>query len=61
MPNKETLRGNENQKCLGMLEMDTIKQTEMKEKCTPYDRETCSKPSSVVEIPSKEKTPGLLP
>ena len=54
LPNQErirTLAEKENSKFLGILEAGTIKQAEMKEKNSVSDeRESFSKPSSIVEI-----------
>ena len=52
----------ETYKYLGMLEADTIKQGEMKEKKnTLGERENYSKPNYIVEISSKGETRGRFP
>ena len=59
LPNQgkiRTLREKETYKYLGILEVDTIKQVEMKEKNlkknTPEERENYSKPNYIAEISS---------
>ena len=54
----------ETYKYLGILEADTIKQAEMKEKekkNTSGEQESYSKPNYIAEISSKELIPGLSP
>ena len=61
---KRILGEKENYKFLGILETDTIKQAEMKEKLTKEnldERESISNASSTIEISSKEKITVLSP
>ena len=54
----------ENYKYLGLLEADTIKQVEMKEKfkkSITWERENYSKPKYIAEILSKKKHLGYSP
>ena len=66
-PNQEKIRTygeKETYKYLGILEADTIKQAEMKEKnkmSTSGKQENYSKVSYVVDTWIKEYTPGLYP